>query len=41
MKAAEDFFTVVMSAHVTTAAEQVMKDARIVSPTKIIAESNL
>jgi len=38
--AAEDFFTMVMSAHVTAAAEQVMKDARIVSPDcKIIAES--
>jgi len=37
MKAAEDFFTVVMSAHVTVAAEQVI---RIVSPDcKVIAES--
>lgn len=40
MKAAEDFLTVVMSAHVTAAAEQVMKDARIVSPDcKVVAES--
>jgi len=40
MKAAEDFFNVVLCAHVTTAAEQVMKDSSIVSPDcKVVAES--
>jgi len=40
MKAAEDFLNVVLCAHVTTAAEQVIKDSSIVSPDcKVIAES--
>jgi len=39
MKAAEDFFNVVLCAHVTTAAEQVMKDSSIVSPDcKVVTE---